>query len=35
VIEAAQQSLRQGGIPVPIPMAVDLQPAPRRALTAV
>jgi predicted dehydrogenase len=35
VIEAAQQSLRQGGIPVPIPTAVDLRPAPRRALTAV
>lgn len=35
VIEAAQQSLRQGGIPVPIPTAVDLRLAPRRALTPV
>jgi predicted dehydrogenase len=35
VIEAAQLSLRQGGIPVAIPTAADLQPAPHRALAPV
>jgi predicted dehydrogenase len=35
IIEAAQLSLRQGGIPVTIPTAADLQPAPHRALASV
>ncbi len=35
VIEAAQLSLKQGGVPITMPTVVDRRPAPRGALTPV